>query len=385
MANVRVTRRTEAVRNDGKAPLYVHLCLSGKRVRIPLDIHTTSKEWDALRQKIKGNSPEVYDKNLIISNTVARINEILVEARLRGERLDKERFLFKYHNPSSGSNFIKYAFERLDRIKSAIEFGTYRHHVTAIEKLRAYAPNLSFAEIDHDWLRVYAAHLRKDLGNAPGTIAKNLSIIRAHFMAGIRDGHTDHNPFEAFRMPRSEPRVTFLTEDELMEVCKAYKAHLLPDHEHQAVRLWLFMAFTGMHISDVRELRIEQIYNDEIHYRRKKTKVAVSVPLSVPARELVKFYAADRRNGFLIPGMQTDQWFNRRIKLAMEKIRIDKNVSAKSARHTFATVFYRRTKDIGTLSSLLGHTSVRHTMVYTHIIHDARAKGMSTFDSFAQS
>lgn len=383
MANVTVFRRNEAVRNDGKAPLYVNLSLSGERVRIHLDIHVSLKEWDPQKQRIRGTSREVRDKNLIIANTVARINEILVETRLRGERLDKERFLFKYHNPGSGSSFIKYAFERLDRIRTAIEYETYRHHVTAIEKLRAYAPDLSFADIDQDWLRVYSAYLRKELGNAPGTIAKNLSIIRAHYMAGIRDGRTDRNPFEAYRMPRSEPRVTFLTEDELMDVCKAYKLHILQDPDHQAVQLWLFMAFTGMHISDVRELRIEQIYNDEIHYRRKKTKVAVSVPLSAPARELIKFYAGDRNNGFLMSDMPSDQWFNRRIKLAMAKIGINKNMSAKSARHTFATIFYRRTKDIGTLSSLLGHTSVRHTMVYTHIIHDARAEGMSTFDSFA--
>ncbi|MDE6718157.1 MAG: site-specific integrase [Muribaculaceae bacterium] len=383
MANVRVSRRSDAERKDGKAPLYAVFCLAGKKVRIPLNLFVTSRQWDSGKQLIKGSGTEIRDKNLLIANTLSRINEILIEARLRCQRLTKEEFLFKYHNPGSSASFAKYALERIERLKTTIEFSTYRHHKTAIEKLIDYSPDITFMDITSDWLRVYAAHLRKDLGNAPGTVAKNMGIIRTHFMAGAREGRAEHNPFENFRMPKSDPQVTFLTEEELTRVCASYRDHTLPAPEHEALRIWLFMAFTGMHISDLRELRIEYIYNDEIRYRRKKTKVAVSVPLSLPAKNLYKEFAADRRNGFLLPDMPSDQWFNRRIKLAMERMEIRKNISAKSARHTFATIFYRRTKDIGTLSKLLGHTSVKHTMVYTHIINDAKIEGISSFDSFA--
>ncbi|MDE5806889.1 MAG: tyrosine-type recombinase/integrase, partial [Muribaculaceae bacterium] len=119
-----------------------------------------------------------------------------------------------------------------------------------------------------------------------------------------------------------------------------------------------------------------------IHYERIKTKVKVSVPLSAPAKVFFDLFAQGRKSGYLIDKMPTDQWFNRRIKSAMTMIGIEHNISAKSARHTFASIFYKRTKDIGTLSKLLGHTSVRHTMIYTHIFRASRVSGMSAFDSF---
>ena len=384
MVNLKVTRRSDAERKDGKAPLYVVFTISGEKVKLPLDIHVTVAEWNPIRQAIKGSSKEVKDKNLIITNTLARINDILVTCRLSGETLTKSLFLAKYRKPATASiaSFASYAIARMERLRHSIEFGTYRHHRAAIQKLQDFAPALTFADITHDWIRGYAAHLTKDHGNSPNTVAKNLGIIRAYLAAAVRDGFLKRNPFEMFRMPSAEPQVTFLTEEELAKVCEAYKKKEMPVPEHQALAIWLWMAFTGMHISDMRALRIEQIFDGEIHYTRIKTKVKVVVPLSSPAKALYKDIAGERRQGYFCKDMPTDQWFNRRIKSAMKIIEIGKNVSAKAGRHTFATIFYEKTKDIGTLSRLLGHTSVRHTMVYTHILRRSRFEGMNAFDSF---
>jgi site-specific recombinase XerD len=63
------------------------------------------------------------------------------------------------------------------------------------------------------------------------------------------------------------------------------------------------------------------------------------------------------------------------------KVGITKAVSAKAARHTFATLYYKKNNgDIGTLSKLLGHTSVTTTMIYAHITKDCRADGVAAFD-----
>ena len=62
---------------------------------------------------------------------------------------------------------------------------------------------------------------------------------------------------------------------------------------------------------------------------------------------------------------------------------IDKPVSAKAARHTFATLYYKKNGgDLGTLSRLLGHASVTTTMIYAHIMKDTRVLGVSAFDDF---
>lgn len=64
-----------------------------------------------------------------------------------------------------------------------------------------------------------------------------------------------------------------------------------------------------------------------------------------------------------------------------QRVDILKPVSAKAARHTFATLYYKKNGgDLGTLSKLLGHTSITTTMIYAHIMKENRVAGVSAFD-----
>ncbi len=381
MAKVTIKRRNESERADGRAALYAVLNIQREKIRIPLDIAVTSTEWDQVAERIKGRSQDVKDKNLIISNTKARISDILVRARLTGEVLTKSSFLSLYRRPPETSNFIQYCWRHLDALGAALRSETRRHHKAAIRKLEIYSPNLDFRDITPDFLRVYAAYLRDSHNNTPGTIGKNMSIIRTHYYAAMRAGLAKNNPFEAYRLPQAEPVVVYLTEKELNTLIDLFRADTLPENEQDALRFFLFMTFTGMHISDARNLQIEQILNGEIHYRRIKTGVAVAMPLSVPAAKLVAYYANGRHRGKLFTSLPTDQAFNRVIKRVCKAADIAKAVSAKAARHTFATLYYKKNSgDLGTLSKLLGHTSVTTTMIYAHIMKENRVAGVAAFD-----
>lgn len=93
MAKIKVIRRDKNPRKDGTAALYAVAYLDRSKVRIPVGLTVSSKEWDAEKQYVKGRSKDASDKNLIISNIVARISDIFVRARLQGEKLNKQRFL----------------------------------------------------------------------------------------------------------------------------------------------------------------------------------------------------------------------------------------------------------------------------------------------------
>lgn len=223
--------------------------------------------------------------------------------------------------------------------------------------------------------------MRDRLGNGPGTVRKNMYVIRIYYHAAIRAGLTTKDPFESYRAPQEHPAVVFLTEDEFINMVELYKSKTLPDNEQDVLRFWLFMAFTGMHISDARHLRIEQLHGGEINYTRIKTDTKVAVPLSEPAKKLVEYYSEGRRRGNLFLTLPTDQAFNRLIKRVCRRIDIIKPVSAKTARHTFATLYYKKNNgDLGTLSRLLGHTSISTTMIYAHIMKENRIAGISVFN-----
>lgn len=381
MAKVTIRRRNESERADGRAALYAVLNIERIKIRLPLDIAVTSAEWDETAERVRGRGQQVKDWNLIISNTKAKISDILVRARLTGEPLTKDSFLALYRRPGETMNFIEYARRHLEALKTALQPETMRHHAAALRKLESYNPRLQIAEITPDWLRVYAAYLRDKHHNNPGTIRKNMCVIRMHYYAAMRAGKVKNNPFEAYRIPQADPTVVFLTEDELNALIGVFRSDKLDEGETDVLRFFLFMCFTAMHISDARSLQIEQIHGGEIHYTRIKTRTRVNMPLSVPAAKLVEYYKEGRLRGPLFRHLPTDQAFNRIIKRICRRIGINKAVSAKSARHTFATLYYKKNNgDLGTLSKLLGHTQISTTMIYAHIMKDSRVAGVSAFD-----
>lgn len=381
MAKVTIKRRNESERADGRAALYAVLNIERVKIRLPLDLAVTASEWDPIAERVKGRGQEVKDKNLIISNTKAKISDILVRARLTGEALTKESFLALYRRPGETMNFNEYAARHLDELRSALQPETIRHHTAALKKLKEHAPGLQIGDITPEWLRVYAAYLRDSHHNNPGTIRKNMCVIRMHYYAAMRAGKVKANPFEVYKLPSADPLVVYLTEQELNDLIALFTSGNLPENEQEVLRFFLFMTFTAMHISDARALQIEQIRGGEIHYRRLKTHTRVNMPLSKPAAQLVEYYRAGRGRGNLFRSLPTDQAFNRVIKRICKRVGIDKPVSAKAARHTFATLYYKKNSgDLGTLSKLLGHTSISTTMIYAHIMKDSRVAGVSAFD-----
>ncbi len=211
MAKVTIRRRNESERADGRAALYAVLNIERIKIRLPLDIAVTSAEWDETAERVRGRGQQVKDWNLIISNTKAKISDILVRARLTGETLTKDSFLALYRRPGETMNFIEYARRHLEALKTALQPETMRHHAAALRKLESYNPRLQIAEITPDWLRVYAAYLRDKHNNNPGTIRKNMCVIRMHYYAAMRAGKVKNNPFEVYRIPQADPIVVFLT------------------------------------------------------------------------------------------------------------------------------------------------------------------------------
>lgn len=381
MKKFSIQRRKDRQRADGTAPLYSVLYFERSKLRIPLGISVTEKEWDPVAEKVRGRSKEAQDKNLIVANCKAKITEIQVKARLNGTTLTRENFLTFYRLPGESTNFIDFIKTHLHELRDSYQPETMRHHHAALKKLEAFNPNLTLGEITPEWLQAYARFLRKHHGNNPGTIRKNMCVIRMHYYAAMRAGKVTDNPFTAYKLPAASPEVVYLTEEELNKLTTLYNEATLPENEQKVLRFFLFMTFTAMHISDARALQIEQIRNGEIKYRRIKTQTLVQMPIGRPAAQLIKYYRGKRMRGNLFQELPTDQAFNRVIKRICGRLGIDKPVSAKAARHTFATLYYKRNHgDIGTLSKLLGHSSINTTMIYAHIMEESRVDGVAAFD-----
>ncbi len=70
------------------------------------------------------------------------------------------------------------------------------------------------------------------------------------------------------------------------------------------------------------------------------------------------------------------------VKRYANKAGIDKNVSPHTLRNTFATEFYRQTKDLETLRIVLGHSSIITTQIYVTLASVEVEAAMNGFRQF---
>lgn len=373
-----------AIKRDNTATVYHVVYIAGKRVRINTGVSVDVSRWNEEKGILRGNSNDEKDINLIIATRKALINDIIVKYRLQNKELTESLLLQEYKNPSLRLDFFAFArAEIAERVKTNdLAETTAKQHYSSINKLQKFKCSLMFSEISHNLIENYRRWLKKN-HNLPSTVHNAIKIFKTYTNIAIRKGIIAENHFTNVKVNRGTRTRVYLTEAELKHLISIYKNRTLDDYLHTTLRHFLFMCVTGLRFSDiVKSANFSNKINNTLVYIPHKTsrfkRETINLPLTSLALQLI---ADEGRKSGCFFDVKVEQVINRQLKEIAKLTGINKNITTHTGRHTFATLFLAKTKNIVVLQKLLGHSRITETMVYVHLADGETEREMQLFES----
>lgn len=371
-------------RADGSSTIMLRVTIARKKRDYNLNISWPISKFDMVAGKalpMDRHDKDVETINQVIDSAKYRALHIKMSAFAKGKVLTQSEFEREFKKFESRESFLWFYRDKLDRRyrMDDISKGTFKHHQSTLDNnLMGFlnGRDLNFSEITVEFLQEFAAWLRKKY--MYNTVVAHLKNVKTYLSVAVQEGIIAKSPFSDYKTNNffREGFREALDANELATLIKMLKKKLQPVLRSVLER-FLFSCFTGIRISDVSRLTSGMIRNGVMSVKMKKGerygKVA-QIPLPAIAADLVK-----GRNGRLFEPL-ADQTCNDMLKIIAGIANINKRLTFRVSRDTFATQFIEMGGDAVTLKELLGHSSIATTMIYVKITEKRKELLMGNFD-----
>jgi integrase/recombinase XerD len=398
---VKAVLKKEKINKVGEAPVYLRITKDRKSRFVAIGVQVKLQNWDEGQGRVKKGHPNMVWTNAFITQKVAEANGVALDLQMESKFVPAVQIKKAIMGQSSES-FLVYFTRYLTTLEKRGKMGTLDKATAVYSKLKAYLgkSDLLFDEMTVSFLKQYEAYLRDELGNSVNTIHSNLKIFRKLINDAIQEDLVSpaRNPFVKFKLKLEKTEKAFLTEEELEAVwaLALNEKHKIWHHRN----LFIFAAYAGgLRISDLLQLRWENVSGTHVRVTMHKTGDVVSVKLPTRALEILQMYrkpsskGADRvfpliregvdpndaRDLFKAMSSATVQ-ANKDLKTIAERAGITKDISFHSSRHTFATRALTKGMAIEHVSKLLGHASIKTTQIYAKIVNEELDRAMDVFN-----
>lgn len=269
-------------------------------------------------------------------------------------------------------------------LERGLAANTIQAYSTDLTRLSERLVSQGVDEISAVDLTALSGHLvaRLDEGLKTRSLARNVVSIRRLFRFLVAEGHLREDPAATLEVPpapKTLPKV--LTESEIEALLNA-PDRSTPEGDRDIAMLELLYA-TGLRVSELVTLPVSGL-NLDVGFVRvigKGSKERV-VPLGEIASDAIRHHLRDGRPRLLATAggtpsewlfitrrgrPMTRQGFWKNIKRYAQLAGLRSDVSPHKLRHSFATHLLKHGADLRALQSMLGHSSVSTTQIYTEV------------------
>lgn len=262
------------------------------------------------RKDAKKLYPDIPSDYFLAEHEVAEINQSL--NNLQGEIIDAEKLLQLQRQPynldivieqwkkkkvnltsatSSNSQFFNFIDEYIQANEATRQPGSLKVYRALRRNLESYQnyrnSKIIFEDIDYTFFQGFQNFLVNKEGLNNTTTAKRLSSLKTILTNARRNGFKLSEAYKDYRLKKETLEVIALTSEELQRLIDLD----LQGHRLDKVRdLFVFACVTGLRVSDILKLKRENVKNDSLIIRVKKTKEQLIIPLNHHSARILSKY-----------------------------------------------------------------------------------------------
>ena len=240
-------------------------------------------------------------------------------------------------------------------------------YIRAVEEFTRYF-NCAPDKLGPKHIRQYQAHLFTDRKISPNTVSQRLAALRFFYVRTLRrPWNTDETPY-----PKKVHRLPIVLSRE--EVRQLIDSAVIPFHRILLMTLYA----TGVRRAELAHMKVGDIDSKRMVIRirggkgRKDREVMLS---SILLEALREHWKRHRPKEWLFPG---GRWHNstrpittkvawHACQQAAKRAGLEKKVHPHILRHCFGTHLLETGTDLRKIQILMGHSSLKETMIYLHV------------------
>lgn len=348
-------------------------------------------DWDSKKVQVKARHEQAYILNKQISDLRSKVIDF-IETRTKNNELISADLLKAYINGESKEtkgllDMIQYY---IDTNKGRLSIGTVKQYISIHSKIKKYltkellVPDYPLDKLNYRFLNDYRMYLESKCMNGPNTVDRDVKRLKAVIHLALRLEIIKDDPFKNYK---SQTVVTHRSTLNVNEIAIIEDITIQNETMNLVRDTFLFMCYTGLSYSDLKNLSYSQIHQSIgskriIKLQRHKTDEHCMVPLMDKAEALITKYKdhhAKPTSEIVFPVI-SNQKMNQYLKLIMQLAGINKIITCHVARHSFATNSLEFDIPIETVSRMLGHTNIKTTQIYAKITETKLMNDFASFD-----
>lgn len=329
--------------------------INGERSIISLDRKINSKNFLQSRQRVK-NDKETNEYLDAIRKKCYSIETELIKM----DNLNLETFIsfFKNGIPQKTDTLLKVYDKHNEQYEQNVVVG--KVNATALYKYQMNRKRISdylnsigmtdikLRDIKPSFVENFQNYCLKTLNNS--TTNKQLKMFKHILVYAVKERLLDVSPFQ-LTLKEEKLQYDVLTIDDVKYLMKL---NITDDRISNIRDMFCLQSLTGLSYSDMVSLSKNDIKDNTIIKRRKKTDIQFVIPLLPMAKKILIKY------DYQLP-ILSNQKYNAYLKVLGDYAKMPMKLHSHLGRHSFACILLNNGVDMKTISRALGHSTMKTT------------------------